>query len=450
MIPDLHTIAQLAALRFVDSLLGGACIAVFAALLLRFTRRQSSTIRFAICFSALIAIAVLPFLRISARPPGAAGHAIALPESWALYFFAAWGAIVFVGLLRLANALRGLLHIRKDCVPVDPQNLDPLLQNTLASQSINRRFTLCTSDRVRVPTAIGLLKPAIVIPRWVMQELTPFELNQILLHELAHLRRWDDWTNLAQQFVKAVFFFHPAVWWIEKRIALEREMACDDAVLSATSSPRAYAECLARLAEKSFVRQSVALAQAALGKLRHTSLRVAQILNVDRPANVARSWKPAAALVAGFAIASGVAISRAPNLITFQGPSLTEPTAAAVPVEITPAPLLSLAHSATFKMPSHSARAVSATPAKLRVRPAHQNSQTHVAKLNSSPRPPLTHEVRMTTSHDVAMPSTETLFFIVEDTTGTAGQQMYRLQLWRVIVFHPVDDSEAHAPAKQT
>ena len=96
------------------------------------------------------------------------------------------------------------------------------------------------------------MKPVVVVPGWVMQELSADELNQILLHELAHLRRWDDWTNLAQKVVKALFFFHPAVWWIEKRVSLEREMACDDAVIAETASPRAYAECLTHLAERTF------------------------------------------------------------------------------------------------------------------------------------------------------------------------------------------------------
>jgi len=67
-----------------------------------------------------------------------------------------------------------------------------------------------------------------------------------LLHEFAHLGRWDDWTNLAQKLVRTIFFFHPAVWWIEKRLSLEREMACDDVVLAETQNPRAYAECLSR------------------------------------------------------------------------------------------------------------------------------------------------------------------------------------------------------------
>ena len=138
---------------------------------------------------------------------------------------------------------------------------------------------------------IGFVNPAVVIPRWLLQELSPSELQQILLHELAHLQRWDDWTNLAQKILKALLFFHPAAWWIEKQLSLEREMACDDAVVAETANPRAYAECLTHLAEKSFVRRSLALAQAALGRIRQTSLRVA--------ADSRRGSAPSAAAHAG-------------------------------------------------------------------------------------------------------------------------------------------------------
>ena len=450
MIPDLHAIAQLAALHFIDSLLEGACIAAFAALVLYVMRRQSSGMRFAFCFSALLAIALLPFLHIYPRASAEEGHAaIALPESWALYFFAAWGLIACFGLLRLARALHHLHRTRKDCVPVDLQSLDPLLPTTLATHKVNRRFTLCTAGRVRIPTAIGLLNPVIVIPRWVMQELSPAELNQILLHELAHLRRWDDWTNLAQQIIKALFFFHPAVWWIEKRIALEREMACDDAVLAASPSPRSYAECLARLAEKSFVRQSIALAQAALGKIRQTSQRVAQILSVDRPANHTRNWKPAAGLVVGFAVACGVVVSRTPELVTFRNsqPAQVASALQSLPVE---QEHLNLAHPAVFMASSQRRQPAGLIPAKLKVRSQQQNQQTHPLNLNEAARPPLTRSVRLTSSHPNVVPFTETLFFVVDDTTGTSGQQVFRIQLLRVIVFHPADGSTAQAPAKQT
>jgi len=99
--------------------------------------------------------------------------------------------------------------------------------------------------------ATGFFRPMIVIPAWALGELSTEELKVVLLHEAAHLERWDDWTNLTQKVLRALFFFHPVVWWLESKLALEREMACDDLVVAATSSPRAYAECLVSLAEKS-------------------------------------------------------------------------------------------------------------------------------------------------------------------------------------------------------
>ena len=68
---------------------------------------------------------------------------------------------------------------------------------------------MCISEDVTVPAAIGFFRPAIVFPAGLLSQLSPDEIKVILLHELAHLRRWDDWTNLGQKIVKAVFFFHP-------------------------------------------------------------------------------------------------------------------------------------------------------------------------------------------------------------------------------------------------
>src|SRR6202008_1151455 len=111
------------------------------------------------------------------------------------------------------------------------------VQKTLREFKSTRTATLCVSDDLRMPTAIGFVKPLVLIPSWAMKELSETELNAILLHELAHLRRWDDCTNLAQKVLRAVFFFHPAVWWVEGRLSLEREMACDDIVLAHTRNP---------------------------------------------------------------------------------------------------------------------------------------------------------------------------------------------------------------------
>src|SRR5260370_42459401 len=99
---------------------------------------------------------------------------------------------------------------------------------------------------------------------------------------MAHLRRWDDWSNLTQKIVKAIFFFHPAVWWIERCLALEREMACDDLVVAHTANPGAYAASLVSLAEKVWAQKvpggrALHLAQAVLRRGRQTSRLLAQI-----------------------------------------------------------------------------------------------------------------------------------------------------------------------------
>jgi hypothetical protein len=150
-----------------------------------------------------------------------------------------------------------------------------------------------------------------------LQELSAAELNSILVHELTHLRRRDDWTNLAQQILKALLFFHPAVWWIESKLALEREMACDDAVLAETTNPRDYAQCLISVAEKSLVRRGLALAQAAVNRMRQTSLRVSQILDVNRSKAIP-VWKPALYSVAAFSIACLAGLSHTPGLVAFK------------------------------------------------------------------------------------------------------------------------------------
>lgn len=173
------------------------------------------------------------------------------------------------------------------------------------------------SDQVQVPTAIGFSKPAVVVPAWLLQEVGTAELKQVLFHELTHLRRRDDWTNLVQKLVKAVLFFHPSVWWIEAKLSLEREMACDDAVLARTSNAHDYAECLTKMAEKSFLRRQVIMAQAAVNRMRQLSLRVTQILDTNRPGST-RLWWPAVPLVMLAASVCVVPGRQASSLIAFE------------------------------------------------------------------------------------------------------------------------------------
>ena len=432
MIAALNAIAQLLASRLVDCLAWGTLIFLISLLRLRLVRQGAST-RFALCFASLMAIAALPFIasvwrmRDATGAAGTAAAAITLPDRWALYLCAAWALIAGWFVLNVGRSLWHLRAVRRESVAVDASTLPLLLRNTLEEQRGHRPITLRISDRVHVPTAIGFLRPAILVPRWVMDELSTAELNQIFLHELAHLQRWDDWTNLAQQLVRAVFFFHPAVWWIENRITLEREMACDDAVLAATASPRAYAECLAHLAERSFAHRTLALAHAALGRVRQISIRVAEILDGNRPAAKTNAWKPAVALVCAIAVTCGVWSSTVPRLIAFQDQT---PVASAHSLAessfgvATPEPLRN--HLGGDRVTQN----VPATYAKLSdnslLRPA--TDQSKVALNPHSRRPQVS--VKTTTM----IPVTETLFVVIEG-GQSPDMHVYQIQMFRVTIL---------------
>jgi beta-lactamase regulating signal transducer with metallopeptidase domain len=351
---NLQWLAQLSAERMLNGALAGAGIALFAWVLLRLIGKQNSGTRFAVWFSALLAIAFVPLsgLFASTAVAVASRAEFTISSAWAAYLFAAWAAIASIGLVRVGIGLWQLRRLRKSSVPVKISELDETLQRTLREFEGPRKVTLCTSASLKMPTAVGFFRPLVVIPEWAMKELSTQELNSILLHELAHLRRWDDCTNLAQKILGALLFFHPAVWWIERKLTLEREMACDDLVLERTENPRAYAECLVSLAEKGFLRRGLALAQAAIGRMRDTTLRIRQILDGGRP-RATRVWMPALLLVSGFAFTFTLVQSRLPRLVSFEGgsasprvetanadtPALGFPEARVVPAKLTTEPV---------------------------------------------------------------------------------------------------------------
>jgi beta-lactamase regulating signal transducer with metallopeptidase domain len=112
---------------------------------------------------------------------------------------------------------------------------------------IRRAITLLESTLVDVPTVIGWLKPVVLLPASALGALSPQQLEAILAHELAHIRRHDYLVNLLQTLVETLLFYHPAVWWLSRRIRIERENCCDDLAVSLCGDPVAYANALADL-----------------------------------------------------------------------------------------------------------------------------------------------------------------------------------------------------------
>ena len=112
---------------------------------------------------------------------------------------------------------------------------------------IGRAVRLLESTLVDVPTVIGWLKPVVLLPASALAGLSPHQLEAILAHELAHIRRHDYLVNLLQTLVETLLFYHPAVWWLSRRIRAERENCCDDLAVSLCGDPVAYAAALAEL-----------------------------------------------------------------------------------------------------------------------------------------------------------------------------------------------------------
>jgi beta-lactamase regulating signal transducer with metallopeptidase domain len=461
---NLQLLAQLSAERILNCTAEGMVIALLAWLLLRAIGPRNSGTRFAVWFAALLGIAALPlFGSWASRGADLSQRSeITLPVSWALYVFAAWAVVAALGLLRVGIGFWHLHRVRKSCIAVDVATLDPMLEKTLAEFDSSRAVTLCVSDDLRVPTAIGFTKPQVVIPSWTMQELSTLELNAILLHELAHLRRRDDWTNLVQKIVGALLFFHPAVWWIDKKLALEREMACDDLVLAETqnTSPRAYAECLVSLAEKSFLRRGIAMAQAAVDRLWQVSLRVTQILDVNRP-RATRVWRPAPVLVGGVTLVCLIALSHAPaRLVSFENGSASMSGTNAI----------AAGDFEASQMPQMGGRVV---PTKLEVRAragGEEKTSAVAAKSVKSPPGPTGKPDIIPASaaqHRAQTPvlirasmerdsgASQTLFLVMQTEVvqtqeyGVSGRVVWDLCVWRVTVVGPVQNRmEAGIAAK--
>lgn len=335
MFAGFENLAQIAIARVLNSLPEGILIAALAWLMLRILPRQNSRTRFAVWLVALVTVAGIPFVGAFASTTSVVsldntGTLFTLPDHWAFILFSVWLLSVFLAGAHLLLGMLRLRGLRKSCQAIDLTDLDPALAKVGREFSSSHSVTLACSEKLNVPSAIGFFRPMIVIPAWALKELTPEEFKIILLHEFAHLRRRDDWTNLLQKVVRALFIFHPAVWWIERQLSREREMACDDHVLAETGNPRGYAKCLVALLERSLARRAWAMAQAAVHRADEARERLARILDGNRMGG-RRFGKPAIGLAGVFSLLCLAAVPHAPELVAF-APSAAETHARPMPV----------------------------------------------------------------------------------------------------------------------
>ena len=439
----MHTIAQIAAQGIVSCLVLGMLIATIAWLLSRVLPSGNAGLRFAVWFSALGAIALVPVVQnllqgaIAGESQNTVRGLLVLPVRWAWYLFAAWATVAFAGVARVAVGAWHLWRLRSESTAVQLDELDPLVREAVERASERRRFEVRTSEQAHVPMAIGFLRPAVVFPKYLLSELSPEQLKQLVLHESTHLLRYDDWTNLLQKLMQAVLFFHPAVWWLENKLTLEREMACDEAVVAETHDARSYAECLAALAEKSMFRRSLALVQAAVSRLRHTSLRVEQVLALQKGKRVP-GWGAVASVVGVMACAA--VLVQSPDLVSFQNPhvsrasfSESEAIMQETGARVVPASFTSQAPRvvpAMMKVQSPSVHRKSAV-----VKPGKVANRTEFTTVGG--RATKAHVI-MTSHHaDRPVPVLVSTLMVIESEQSGSSNQVWVVRTWHVALYYP-------------
>ncbi len=181
----------------------------------------------------------------------------------------------------LVSGVVGTRRLGRSSHAIDSDPIVELLAHLASSLRITRRVTVAVCDRIASPVLIGIIRPMILLPPAAITGWSPDELEMVLLHELAHVRRWDNFVNLLQRCVESLLFFHPAVWLISNWARREREACCDATVVARTNRPHAYAELLVALAAqlpRSVLFHPAASSAMAAGPLRS---RIRQILKLE-------------------------------------------------------------------------------------------------------------------------------------------------------------------------
>jgi hypothetical protein len=326
-------LSRLATSGLVAAIWQGIVLSAIVAIGLRLLPKTPAGVRFAIWFGVFAVVTLLPLGGYLHHETGAALHTpwLTFDSRWCLVVAGAWG---MASLMRAATLMLAVFRVRalwKRAIPL--ATFSTVSDETLLhgpSRKAGRLAQLCVSDDVDRPTVIGFFAPKIVIPQWLVEKLSAAELKQIVLHESGHLSRSDDWLNLLQKIALVIFPLNPALAWVERRLCFERELACDEHVLKATGTPKAYAACLASLAEHRLGRRGLVLALGALGRESELGRRVGRILRrgeLMRPVHARLLL--GGAMLALLTAAAG--LERCPQVIGFiSAPQMSEAVTAPV------------------------------------------------------------------------------------------------------------------------
>jgi BlaR1 peptidase M56 len=314
---SLSFVSSAAAGALLSAVWQGTVLALCVWLCLRLLPGLSAAARSVVWLNVFILLLLLHFVPAFAGRSGAAGghrSPLHLDPRWSLALVAAWATL---SLARAVQLMVGVIHLRRLGSRAVPVQVDGELQALLSGAAGARTAQLCASDEVARPSVLGFFRPRILVPPELLKALSVRELQQVVLHEMEHLHRADDWTNLLQKMGLVLFPLNPVLLWVDRRLSAERELACDDRVLQSSAGRKAYALCLTHLAEYSILRRSFSLVLGAWERRPELVRRVERILS--QPAR-SMSRRPAMAATGGLlagALGMAVVLSNSPQLVSF-------------------------------------------------------------------------------------------------------------------------------------
>jgi GWxTD domain-containing protein len=258
----------------------GTVVAILLAIILGLLRGRSPQLRYAISCGALLLMMVF-FLGTLARlsttqqfgeiritianseqnPSSTFGNGLATTETWldqmarkldpfVPWVLSGWFAGVVFLLGRLNLGLIAARRMKTVATTPAPAELQLMLRQLSHRLGVERSIRLVNSALVQVPTVIGWLRPVILIPLGCFMDLSASQVEAVLAHELAHIRRHDYLVSIFQSVMETLLFYHPGVWWASQQVRQEREHCCDDLAVCISGDSLAYAKALSFLEER--------------------------------------------------------------------------------------------------------------------------------------------------------------------------------------------------------
>ncbi|MGD2093933.1 MAG: M56 family metallopeptidase [Phycisphaerales bacterium] len=316
-----------------------ATVALLLAIILKLLRKSSSSLRYIIACLALALVVLLPavtigFIPVSTPQPAAQIEMMPLPaftpseltppaeitildeptqpesatpaasvsliqraaeffEPTLPYIVSGWLIGVFGLSLWHLGGWAQLQRLRRKLVKKVDDTLYTKLDLLSRRLHLNQTVQLLESTLVQIPTVVGWIRPVILLPASALTGLASEQLEAILAHELAHIKRYDYLVNILQTIVEILGFYHPAVWWISHKIRAERENCCDDLAVNISGDRVCYARALTSMEEIRTARGQLAVAVTG-GSLFQ---RIYRLVGKDSTEKTPSSWIPAATAI---------------------------------------------------------------------------------------------------------------------------------------------------------